>query len=511
MNAEQPRLTFASPQVAPPAPRPRASFDAGSTGTRRTVGWRAPTTSANSAVLASLGVLRDRSRAATRNNGFAKSAIDKLVSNLVGTGIKPMSTHPDPAFRKAVQELWLRWTDVSDADGLLDFYGQQSQATRTWLEGGEAFGRLRPRLLSDQLPVALQVQVLEPELCPHSHTAIGSRIRAGIEFDAIGARVAYYFHPSRPELDDFDATQLRRLQADSVLHVFDPLRPGQLRGYPILTQALIALDGLGKLSDATLYRQQLANMFTGFIKRAPQTGDAETSHPLTGDAPETGPAGEQVLRFEPGLLQELDPGEEVVFSNPPGAPDYPNFARQALFEIASAASVPYEVLTGDMRGVNDRTMRVILNEFRRRLRAWQHQILVQQWCRPIWNAWFDRAFLTGALPIGMDYADDPAPWRACKWVPEGWPYLHPVQDVQAGKDAVRAGFRSRAAIVSELGEDVEAIDAEQRADNERADSLGLRYDSDGRTGASSALPGPAPEPDPNDPNNDPAVPPAEGV
>jgi hypothetical protein len=30
-----------------------------------------------------------------------------------------------------------------------------------------------------------------------------------------------------------------------------------------------------------------------------------------------------------------------------------------------------------------------------------------------------------------------------KWVPQGWPYINPVQDIQASKDAVRAGFSSR--------------------------------------------------------------------
>ena len=498
------RLTLA-PDVAmttPPSPpvvvRNSALVDAGSH-TRRTLGWRAPTTSANQAILATLTTLRDRSRAATRNDGYAKSAIEKLVTNLVGTGIKPMSTAADAAFRQQVQERWLRWTDVSDADGLLDFYGQQTQAVRTWLEGGEAFGRLRLRLPEDGLPVPLQVQVLEPELCPHTHNVLygTSRIRAGIEFDRIGRRVAYWFHPSRPEVDDFDATQLRRVPIESVLHMFDPLRPGQLRGYPLLTQALIALHELAKFSDAVLMRQQLSNMFTAFIKRPVGSGMGGDINPLTGQPISTTANGQTVLQFEPALLQELGEGEDVIFSNPPAPDGYADFMRQVLHEVSAATNVPFEVLTGDMKDVNDRTVRVILNDFRRRLQAWQHQVVVHQFCRPIWNAWMDRAFLSGALPIPDSYATDPTPWRAVKWVPQGWPYLHPVQDVQSGREAVRAGFKSRSQVVSELGEDVEAIDAEQAADNARADDLGLKHDSDGRTSSTaSATPAPEPEAEP---------------
>lgn len=73
------------------------------------------------------------------------------------------------------------------------------------------------------------------------------------------------------------------------------------------------------------------------------------------------------------------------------------------------------------------------------------------------------------------------------WVPEGWPWSHPVQDVTSELKAVRAGFKSRSKVVLSAGEDPEQVDAEQALDNERADAAGLRYDSDPRrTNASGA-------------------------
>ena len=419
----------------------------GGSHTRRTIGWNAPTTSPNSAVLHSLATLRARSRAATRNNGYAKGVIDKLVSNLVGTGIKPLSQAEDEGFRKELQALWLKWTDESDADGLLDWFGQQSQAVREWLEGGEAFIRLRPRRDEDGLSVPLQIQVLEPELCPHTHNTIarnGNRIRAGIDFNSIGRRVAYYFHPSRPtSFSDFDAGVLRRVPASSVIHLYDPLRSGQIRGLPILTQALIRLNELDKFDDATLLRQQLGNMFAGFIKKPMTVGDGQDLNPITGLPIETH-GDDEIIKFEPGTFQELGPGEELEFSDPPDIRSgYSDFIRQQLFHVSAATNVPYETLTGDMSKVNDRTVRVILNEFRRWVGAWQHQILAFQMCRPVWQAWIERVFLSGAIEIPIDFIEDPTPWSKAKWVPQGWPYLHPVQDVKATHDAIRGGFTSR--------------------------------------------------------------------
>jgi lambda family phage portal protein len=462
-----------------PSVRNSTAYEAGAQ-TRRTLPWRPPTSSPNTQLLQSLGTLRDRSRHACRNDGWAKGTLDKLVTNIIGTGMKPLSKAVDPEFRRAVQALWFLWTDESDADGLLDFYGQQAQVVRAWLEAGEVFVRLRPRLASDGLTVPLQVQVLEPELCPYTHNTTlpsGNKVRAGIEFDRIGRRVAYWFHPSRPGDDqDFDPSQLRRVPAAFVIHLFEPLRPGQIRGLPHLTQALIKLHELDKFEDATLLRSQIANLFAGFIKRPSVESDV---HPLTGLAADaTSSDGRPILSLEPGIFQELEPGEEVEFNSPPQADPFgPAFMKQQLMSVSAATGVPYEVLTGDMSGLNDRVMRVVLHEFRRQIQARQHHIVAYQLCRPVWMAWLDRVQLSGALPIPGAYLDDPTPWSAVRWMPQGWPYIHPVQDVAAAREAIKSGFTTRSAVVSEQGEDAEVIDAEQAQDNERAEELGLSYES----------------------------------
>jgi len=464
----------------------RSPYDGASTG-RRAATWRAPATTPNSS-LYSLTTLRDRSRASVRNDGYAKGTIDKLVTEVIGTGITPLSQATDENFKRMVTAAWLQWTDESDADGLLDFYGQQTQACRAWFEGGEVFIRLRPRLLSDHLTVPLQLQVLEPEMCPHTWDQVltnGNRVRAGIEFDQIGRRVAYYFYAVRPgDPDTILTTDLRRIPAENIIHLYDPLRAGQLRGLPLLTPALVRLYELDKFDDAVLIRHQLANLFVGFIKTEQGAGDTSIN-PLTGEASDTDTEGRPMVSLEPGTMQELDPGSEVQFAQPQDpAQTYPDFMRQQLLAVAAATGVPYEVITGDMSKVNDRTVRVILNAFRRRVQAWQHQIVAHQVCRRVWTTWMDRAFLSASLPIPVDYVENPTPYAAVKWQPQGWPYLQPVQDIEAKKAAIRAGITSRQNEVSETGEDAELIDQQQAADNARADRLNLRYDSDGRTAAS---------------------------
>lgn len=470
---------------ARPALRARASYEGGAQ-TRRTLGWNAPTASPNSAIMGSLSLLRARSRQASRNDGYAKSILDKLTTNMIGTGIKPLSQSADPIFRESFHQLFLRWTDESDADGILDFYGQQTQVAHAWLEAGEVFVRFRDRLPTDGMSVPLQLQVIEPELCPYTQnsptqdTPKNHKVRAGIEFNLIGRKTAFYFHPVRPgDLEDYDASTLVRVPADHVCHIYDPLRPGQLRGLPLLTPTLVRLWHMDKMDDSVLLRQELSNMVVGFLKRAPTT-ELPQLDPLTNGPLQT-LNDQAMIALEPGTFQEIADGEEVSWSEPPDpSQSYPDFMKLQLRHACTAAGVPYEVVTGDLGSVNDRTVRVLLHEFRRRIQAWQHQIIGFQFCRRVCTAWFDRAFLSGALDIPLRYLQTPEQWNQVKWMPQAWPYLHPVQDVEAMKDAVRCGFKDRGSIVAETGEDVEAIDQNQANDNARADKLGLKHDSDGR-------------------------------
>ena len=59
------------------------------------------------------------------------------------------------------------------------------------------------------------------------------------------------------------------------------------------------------------------------------------------------------------------------------------------------------------------------------------------------------------------------------WAPQGWAYIHPVQDVQAKQLEVQSGFRSRSSVIVERGDDPEKVDDERAADRDREDELDL--------------------------------------
>lgn len=449
---------------------------------RRAVAWQVGNPGAVAALLSTQSELRAKSRDLVRRNAWAAAGVEAFVSNAIGTGIKPQSLIANAAQREAIHALWKDWCEDADAAALTDFYGLQALACRAMVEGGEALIRIRYRRPKDGLAVAMQLQVLEPEHLPvtlNTEAPNGNVIRAGIEFDRLGRRVAYHLYRSHPEegmaapMSGNGGIDTVRVDASEIIHLFRPLRPGQIRGEPWLARALVKLHELDQYDDAELVRKKTAAMFAGFITR----GSPEDN--LMGEGlPDA--AGVSLAGLEPGTLQILEPGEDVKFSQPADVGgSYTEFLRMQFRAVAAAMGITYEQLTGDLTQVNYSSIRAGLLEFRRRCEAIQHGVIVHQLCRPVWRAWMEQAVLEGSLAL-PGFARRPRPYLAVKWIPQGWQWVDPKKEFDALVTAIRAGLLSRSEAISAFGYDAEDIDREIAADNQRADELGLKFDSDPR-------------------------------
>jgi lambda family phage portal protein len=421
----------------------------------------------NTLIQASGNDMTARARFLIRNNGYAVNAVESFCGNVVGTGIKPSSGIADAALKDDVQQLWLRWTDESDAEGLTDFYGQQRRAARELFIAGEVFLRFRPRLPCDGLSVPLQLQMLPSEMLPlHDNRILpgGNVVRQGIEFDRIGRRVAYHFYKRHPgdSTEPHISGEQVRVPASSVLHVIDPVEAGQLRGFSRYAPVLVKLFILDQYDDAELDRKKVAAMFAGFVRR-PAGEDLDR---------ENGP-NEDLLPLEPGQLQILDEGEDITFSAPSDVGgNYEAFQYRTLLQVAAGLGLPYANLTSDMLKANYSNTRAALLEFRRRVEAFQHSVLVYQLCRPVWLRWMDAAVLSGSLDL-PDYEKNRAAMLTCAWLPPRWDWVDPQKDIRAEIMALDAGLKSRSQAISERGYDASAVDAEIAADKQREQELGI--------------------------------------
>ncbi|MCA0871369.1 phage portal protein [Seohaeicola saemankumensis] len=456
---------------------------------RRLRGWNPPLENINALVASGGPRLLARSRELVVTNGYAANACEAFAANLVGDGIKPSSLIGDADLRDRVQRLWLAWTDEADADGLTDFYGLQAMVAREMFVAGECFVRLRPRRAEDGLLVPLQLQLLQSEMLPFEKTetaANGNRIRCGIEFDAIGRRVAYHFRRRHPgDSTDHGAVipETVRVPAGDVLHIYRPIDAGQIRGLPHVAPAMVRLFLLDQYDDAELDRKKTAAMFAGFItKTAPED-------PMMGEG-EADLDGAAIASLEPGTMQVLLPGEDVKFSSPADVgSSYEAFQYRTLLAVSASLGLPYHLVTGDVRQANYSSLRAELVEFRRRIGQLQHGVIAHQLCRPIWRRWLETAVLAGAIDVGETASALPV-----QWIPPRWDWVDPLKDIQAQVLAMEAGLTSRRKVVEATGYDIEEVDRENAADAARARDMGLSYrTSPGETQGARTTPTQPPE------------------
>jgi lambda family phage portal protein len=444
-------------------------FEAAAVG-RRTSGWSRQMTDANAAASgATLGYLRTQARDLVRNNPWARRGLRRILTSTVGWGIRPKASGRNA---ERVAEIWKRWGETMECDaaGRLTFYGLQRLVMRTVVESGEALVRRRWRRPEDGLAVPLQLQVLEPDYLDTSKDGMtgvaGGPIVQGIEFDRVGRRVAYWLfdqHPGSTQMQMGNVIS-RRIPADSILHIYDQERPGQVRGPSWFASVDLRLHDFDEFEDATLLKQKIAACMAAFV-----TDTAGDNAPLGGGGTDAA-TGQPLDAFEPGMILNLPPGKQVTVANPPTASDFSAYSATQLRGVAAGLGVTYEDLTGDYSHVTFSSARMGRVAHMADVHDWRWNMLIPQFCVPAWQWMLDAMILSGE-------AVDATP---AEWTPPPVPMLDPGTETEAAMKAVRTGQMTLDEMVREQGFDPDTHWKEYAAGMQRLDKLGIVLDSDPR-------------------------------
>lgn len=449
---------YLAPATAIRRMRAREALTRAYEGASQRDGWRPRRSgaSANTDHLADASSLRARSRALVQNVPYVRRGLDSLVANIIGTGITPRSLAPNAA---AIDRLWNDWAQVADADGRLDLYGIQAAAYRAMEQDGEVLIRLRTRRREDGLPVPLQLQLLEIDWLDTSKTGLapnGNTIVGGIEYDVLGRPLAYWLWDQHPG----DITVPRRgrsasyaVPASSIIHLYNPERPGQGRGFPRLAPVIARVRDLQLYEDAELQRKNLETRLAVLASGDPSTMSLTESQEQSAVR-----ANGELGTLASGSITQVPTGMSLTVIEPKAAPGYVDYLRFNLHLIAAGMGVTYEMLTGDVKEVNFSSARVALLEFRRGAEQLQWLTVIPRLCVPIWRAFIDAAVLGGALPRA-DYAVD--------WSTPKWDYVNPEQDVKADLAEISGGLSTISEKLRRRGYKPDLVFSELRSDFER--------------------------------------------
>jgi len=451
-----------------------AHYDAATTGNRAS-SWKRSSSDAD-------GAAGNRARIAftgrdmIRNTPLALRGQTVIVNNVVGDGIIWKVNGGSDRRKTALRKVLKRHFDTTaiDANGRQNLYGLQKLATKAVVADGEVLIRRRRRSNRDGFALPFQIEVLEID---HLDTArdglLGfsgaeGEVREGIEYDAIGRRIAYWLFPRHPgALRTWRGSlESRRVPASEIIHIYRQDRPEQMRGVSWFAPVALALQDLADGQDAQIMRQKIAACFAAF-RIAPEADYA----PSTTETADVAGLGTLV----PGRIQNLAPGEDIRFSTPPKVDGYDTFTRLVLQTVASGLGITYEALSGDLSQVNFSSARMGRMEMDRNVSDWQWLMLIPQMMQPV-AAWALEAWRIGTVAATTDDL-------TLDWVPPHRMLVDPAREIPAMAAEVRAGFASRQGKIRTLGYDPEEVLAEQIEDRDLAEEHKLRFDSDVHFGA----------------------------
>ncbi len=426
------------------------------------------TFSANELASLSLPQLRAFCRRLERDNATARAAVEAGVACFVGTGIALEPDTGDKDLDKRIAKEWKEWCAGCDVTGRRSLFDLQAEAFRSWFISGEHLWRfvVLPEMI-DQGKLPLAILPLDSEwistAVPDTKGKELTRV-AGLELDQFARPIAYWL--CNPELHGIDNAE--RVPADQIAHGFEHRRALQNPVEPWLAPVIERIHQEGDLIDtelkAAINCSGIAVVITSEYHQALDDGTSENQRT---DGTATDPAQEIGI----GSVARALPGEKVeAFShNRPGQQIAP-FTGLLRGSIAASCRISRRFLDSDYSQANFSSQRADEQD---------HQRLQAPVREAFGHSTAGAAYLR-ALPYLCAKAGVPVPKRkAYRLLPDGQPYVNPVDDIKAVCMAVSAGLTTWEAEIAKRGGDRDATWRQLAKEYQEAEKLGLKLDLSG--------------------------------
>lgn len=341
-------------------------------------------------------VLVSRARMLDISCPMATAAVDRMVHGVLGDGLSFSIGNSDFFEREDYQALCtglkksLKLASIThtlDIQGRLTFAQMQRMACRNWLLSGDVFFVRRPNTTNCAWRIIESDRCMTPTMFTTALSGLkatnpetGNTIIDGVELDSEARPVAYWF------LNHYDDLAIRpadwqRIEAFDdlglpvVLHLFQPLRPDQYRGVPLVANTIETLYATKAYSTAELQAAIIEACLAIFIvsntdpTRNPfgNAPSLDLDKPLVPETPEDAEkfklaanpnphfpwAQSDFETIGPGESKRLAEGEDIRTIDPkrPNS-GYANFISAQNKAIAAAIGIPQQVLEATFEGTS---------------------------------------------------------------------------------------------------------------------------------------------------------------
>lgn len=444
--------------------------------------------SANAQTLRSSAKLRILARHMEENLDIASGALDVLVANSVGRGIRPepQVRNADGSLATDVNDQLLKlfedWRFKPEVTQCFDYFEVQRLAARSWFRDGEMLAQMLtgPVIALDHgTKVPFSLEMLEADYLPLDLNDTTKGIVQGIEVNNWRRPRAFHLYKSHPGDPNTSSSETKRVEANRIVHLKLVKRIHQLRGVTVFASVLGRLDDIKEIDESERIAARVAAAMSAFIRK----GTPEDYAAPSADDDDIGRA----MEFAPGMIfDDLRPGEDIGTINP----NRPNnalipFRDAQLRSAAAGLGTSYSSLSRNYNGTYSAQRQELVE-------GWANygtlsSNFIHQFCEPVWWGFVDAA--VAARLIKLPSTVDMETIYDATHAPPPMPWIDPLKEMSANELAEKRLYKSRSRIIRERGENPSQVLNEIKRDQEEAAALGLQRED------APAPPAPEPQPD----------------
>lgn len=425
--------------------------------------------------------LVSRSRSLYMTAPIATSAIKTTRTNVVGSGLKlkaridyeflGITAEEAQKIEEQIEREFNLWAETQECDalGMNNFYEMQGLFLMGALLNGDGFCLRKYERPTVRMPYGLRLQLIEGDrvstpneigitLGNNPYISYGvnksnkNEIYSGVEINKAGKVVAYHIcnqYPHEQPVGQYTAPEWKRVPVignqtglRNVLHMFDPERPEQRRGVPVLAPVIESLKQITRYTDAELMAAVISGMYTVFIKTDNPT-DMPFGEALPQDIEDVG-ASENDYELGNGAINVLGTNESIQIADPKRpSTSFNQFVDAMSKQIGSALEIPKELLLKEFNSSYSASRAALLEAWK--VFRMRRENLSNSFCQPVYEMFMTEAVARGRIKCN-GFFNDPVirkAWCGADWNGPAPGMIDPTKEVAAAKERINEGLSTR--------------------------------------------------------------------
>ncbi|ODR35489.1 phage portal protein [Eisenbergiella tayi] len=322
------------------------NYDAAGNG-NGSANWRVMNQSAEATDRYNRDTVRARSRDLERNSDMLNSVVGAFKRNVFGGGFSLRAKTGEDSLNTELEKAWKRWCKKQNCD----VTGTQSfnQIMRMCVQRKKVDGGiLILKRYTSQGFIPFQLQTMEVDELDTAQVGpkrAGNRVVGGIEYNRWNRPMGYWFQ--QYDIEGALSPESIYVDAKDVIFYYSKRRPSQIREMSDLSPTVTRIRDANEFMTAVSVKERITACLSVFVKKYNPAGIGR----INNDATKKGAYEGKTIA--PGMIRELEPGDDVEVVNPNGqSTDATTFIKLLQHMIGAGQGLSYEATSRDMSETN---------------------------------------------------------------------------------------------------------------------------------------------------------------